>query len=241
MMTYTERQREVMKSIQRCVQERGIAPTLEEIGAELGGISRVAVLDHLRALEKKSAIRRRPREARAIEILDPEFAPRRGIPLSGTIAAGRPILEIEDREDITLDEFLGVGDASFLLRVKGDSMIEDHICDGDLVLVESVGTARDGDTVVAVVDEEEVTLKRLFREKNGIRLQPANPDLKPRTYPSGAVQIRGRSRWPGSAGNGVAAPLAALGCRRGGGRGHPGHLLGPDLATRSTGTRHQRG
>ena len=191
MRTYTERQRDVMESIQRCVEERGIAPTLEEIGQELGGISRVAVLDHLRALEKKSAIRRRSREARAIEILDPAFAPRRGIPLSGTISAGRPILEVEDREDITLEEFLGVGAASFLLRVKGDSMIDDHICDGDLVLVDSASNARDGDTVVAVVDEEEVTLKRLYRVKRGIRLQPANPDLKPRTYPPGAVEIRG--------------------------------------------------
>ena len=175
MPTYTARQHEVLDFIRRTQEERGIAPTLEEIGAELGGISRVSVLDHLRALERKGAIRRKARESRAIEILDREFVPSKGIPLEGTIAAGQPILEVADREDVELQEFLGVTDGSFLLRVRGDSMIEDHICDGDLVLIESTSTARDGETVVAVV-EDEVTLKRLYRESGDrIRLQPGRP------------------------------------------------------------------
>jgi repressor LexA len=190
MATYTARQRDVLDFIRRTIEERGIAPTLEEIGEELGGISRVSVLDHLRALEKKGAIRRRARESRAIEILDRDFMPARAIPLEGSIAAGEPILEVADREDIALEEYLGVDDGCFLLRVRGDSMIDDHICDGDLVLVESGRTARNGDTVVAVVNEE-VTLKRLYREKGKIRLQPANSKLRARSYPTSAVQIRG--------------------------------------------------
>jgi len=194
MATYTARQQEVLQFIRTTIEERGIAPTLEEIGEELGGITRVAVLDHLRALEKKSAIRRKARESRAIEVLDPDYLPARGLPVAGAISAGEPIAEIEDREDVRLEEYLGVKDGMFLLRVEGDSMIGDHICDGDLVLVEKVRTARDGDTVVAVVNGE-VTLKRFYREKGGrIRLQPSNPRLKARRYASSSIQIRGVMR-----------------------------------------------
>jgi len=190
MPTYTVRQREVLLFIKSTLEERGVAPTLEEIGESLGGITRVAVFDHLRALERKGAIKRRSREARAIEVLDREYAPVRGIPLAGTIAAGEPIMEIEDREEVRLQEILGATEGTFLLRVRGDSMIEDHICDGDLVLVESVRMARNGETVVAVVNGD-VTLKRLYRERDRVRLQPANPRLKARSYPAKSVKIRG--------------------------------------------------
>jgi len=189
-VTYTKRQRDVLRSIRASLEEEGIAPTLEEIGEELGGISRVAVLDHLRALERKGAIRRAPHQARAIEILDPDYAPRRGIPIEGSIAAGEPILEVADREEIELEEYLGVDDRSFLLRVKGTSMVEDHICDGDLVLVESRNSARDGEIVVAVVDGE-VTLKRIYRAGRRIRLQPANAAMHARLVPASSVAIRG--------------------------------------------------
>ena len=189
--TYTAKQREVLGIIRQTIEERGIAPTLGEIGAEMGGISRVAVLDHLRKLEGKGAIERRARESRAIRIVDQDYAPSRGIPLAGRIAAGEPILEVEEREEIELEEYLGVSDgASFLLRVQGESMIEDHIMDGDLVLVEARPSARDGETVVAVVDEE-VTLKRLYREGDMVRLQPANSQMMPRLVPASSVQIRG--------------------------------------------------
>ena len=191
MTPYTEKQHLALEIIRQTIEERGIAPTLEEIGFEMGGITRVAVLDHLRALERKGAIRRKAREARSIVILDPDHQPIKGIPLVGTIAAGEPILEVEDREDVTLNDYLGVAEGCFLLRVEGDSMIEAHIMSGDLVLVEAKKTARNGETVVAVVGEE-TTLKRLFREKKGmIRLQPANGSLKPRRYRSSEVKIRG--------------------------------------------------
>lgn len=191
MPTYTVRQQQVLEFVRATLEERGIAPTLEEIATDLGGISRVSVLDHLRALERKGAIRRRQREARAIEILDPQYVPTRGVPLVGTIAAGSPILEASVREDVDLEEFLGVGNGSFLLRVRGNSMIEDHICDGDLVLVESRTTARDGETVVAVVGNEEATLKRLQRDRDRVRLEPANGSMQPMVFPAGDVQIRG--------------------------------------------------
>jgi repressor LexA len=190
MPTYTVRQQQVLEFVRATLEERGIAPTLEEIATDLGGISRVSVLDHLRALERKGAIKRRQREARAIEILDPQYVPSRGVPLVGTIAAGTPILEASVREEVDLEEFLGVENSSFLLRVRGNSMIEDHICDGDLVLVESRTTARDGETVVAVVGEE-VTLKRLQRDRDRIRLEPANGALEPMVFPASDVRIRG--------------------------------------------------
>lgn len=190
MPTYTVRQQQVLEFVRATLEERGIAPTLEEIATDLGGISRVSVLDHLRALERKGAIKRKQREARAIEIIDPQYTPSRGVPLVGTIAAGTPILEASVREEVDLEEFLGVENGSFLLRVRGNSMIEDHICDGDLVLVESRTTARDGETVVAVV-REEATLKRFRRERDTIRLEPANAALSPMVFPADEVQIRG--------------------------------------------------
>jgi len=189
-VTYTKRQRDVLRCIRATLEGQGIAPTLEEIGEELGGITRVAVLDHLRALERKGAIRRAPHQARAIEVLDPDYLPQQGIPLEGSIAAGEPILEVADREEIELGQYLGVDDHSFLLRVKGSSMVEDHICDGDLVLVESRKSVRDGEIAVAVIGDE-VTLKRIYREGKRMRLQPANARMRARYVPAASVTIRG--------------------------------------------------
>jgi len=190
MPTYTVKQQRVLEIVRDTIVERGLAPTLEEIGGHMGGISRVAVLDHLRALERKGAVKRKPRESRAIEIIDPDYIPPKGIPLKGTIAAGSPILEVEDPEDVLLEDFLGVQDDTYLLRVKGESMIEDHIQDGDLVLIERSQTARDGETVVAVI-EGETTLKRMYREGAIIRLQPANERLDPTYVPAEKLEVRG--------------------------------------------------
>jgi len=190
MPTYTVKQQQTLEIVRDMLIDRGLAPTLEEIGSRMGGISRVAVLDHLRALERKGAIRRTPRESRAIEILDPDYTPPRGIPLLGKIAAGTPILEVEDHEEVMLEEYLRIDSDTYMLRVSGESMIEDHIRDGDLVLIERAATARDGETVVAVIAGE-TTLKRLYREGNMIRLQPANSGMEPRIVPSYEVEIRG--------------------------------------------------
>ncbi|MHC4956161.1 MAG: transcriptional repressor LexA [Planctomycetota bacterium] len=190
MPTYTVKQQRTLEIVRDMLIDRGLAPTLEEIGSQMGGISRVAVLDHLRALERKGAIRRRPRESRAIEILDPKYTPPRGLPLLGTIAAGTPILEVAEPDEVVIEEYLRIDDDTFLLRVAGNSMIEDHIQDGDLVLIEQGVTARDGETVVAVI-EGETTLKRLYREGATIRLQPANSGMEPRVVPAEAVEVRG--------------------------------------------------
>ncbi len=190
MATYTRKQTEVLELIAEAIREQGMAPTLEEIAQEMG-VSRVTVFQHVQALERKRAIRRQARHSRAIEILDPVFRPAQGLPLAGTIAAGEPILAVEDPEEISLEEFLGVDRVSggcFLLRVRGDSMIEDHIADGDLVLIEARKTARNGEVVVAVI-EDEATLKRYYREKGRIRLQPANEGLCPRMVDPRKTQI----------------------------------------------------
>ena len=190
MPAYTLRQLEILEFARDSLEERGVAPTLEEIAVQLGGITRVSVLGHLRALEKKGAIRRRARQARSIEILDRDYRPSRGLPLAGTIAAGRPILAAEDRDDVRLEDFLGVQEDCYLLKVAGQSMIDDHITDGDLVLIQKRAVPRDGEMVVAVVDEE-ATLKRFYSEGGEIRLQPANPEMEALRFPAERVEVRG--------------------------------------------------
>ena len=190
MPTYTVKQQQVLVIVRDMLADRGLAPTLEEIGGQMGGISRVAVLDHLRALERKGAIRRTPRQSRAIEIIDPDYTPPKGIPLMGTIAAGRPILEVADPDDVMIEDYLGVSDDTFLLRVKGDSMVEDHIQNDDLVLIERGSSARDGEIVVAVI-EGETTLKRFYREGPIVRLQPANARHDPTYVQSEKLEVRG--------------------------------------------------
>jgi repressor LexA len=190
-LNYTPKQLQIMSFIRDYRKERGTSPTLEEIGTSLG-IHRVTVHQHVGALVKKGAVQKLAQRSRSIEILDREFLPRPTIPLVGRIAAGRPIEAVEDAEHFTIEELLPLDpESSFLLRVKGDSMIEDHIADGDLVVVEPRNTARDGEIVVAVVDGE-ATLKRLYREGDGVRLQPANASMAPiHVRPPRALEIRG--------------------------------------------------
>src|SRR5262245_3048384 len=173
-------------------RERGTAPTLEEIGQHLG-IHRVTVHQHVGALVKKGAVQKLPQRSRSIEILDKEFLPRPSIPLLGRIAAGRPLEAVEEAEQFTIEDLLPVDLQSkgFLLRVQGDSMIDDHIANGDLVVVEPRNAARDGEIVVAIVDGE-ATLKRLYREADGWRLQPANDAMSPiHVKASQKLEIRG--------------------------------------------------
>lgn len=179
MLGYTKKQMVVMEYIAGYQVEHGISPTLEEIGEHLG-VTRVTAFQHVKSLEKKGAIRTKPLLSRSIEIVDPDYAPEgRAVPILGKIAAGAPIEAIEDREAFDPEDFFPAGEGYFLLRVRGDSMIGDHIADGDLVLVEPRDTARDGETVVAVLPDGEATLKRMYREDGRFRLQPSNPTLKP--------------------------------------------------------------
>jgi len=189
MMGYTKKQRDLLQFVARYQRENGVSPTLEEIGQEFG-ISRVTAFQHVNALEKRGAVTHRAREARSLEILDPSYKP---VQLLGTIAAGGPIEAVENAEPLDLHDFFPTKGDYFVLKVQGDSMIEDHIEDGDLVLVEKRSDARDGDTVVAILPGdgvEDTTLKRFYREGGGmVRLEPRNARLKPiRTR---EVEVRG--------------------------------------------------
>lgn len=194
-MMLTEKQIRVLRYFRDYRQEHSIAPTLEEAAQALG-VSKITIHEHLNQLAKKGAIHRDRAKARAVAILfDPdETSPPKDaiptLPLVGTIAAGQPIDALEHREEIPLTDLVPTGDRIYLLRVRGKSMIEDHIDDGDLVVVERRETANDGDIVVAILEDEEATLKRFYRESNGmIRLQPANSEMEPLF--TNRVQLRG--------------------------------------------------
>lgn len=188
-MAYTKKQRDLLEFVAAYQRENGLSPTLEEIGDHFG-ISRVTAFQHVSALKKRGALTQRPREARSLEILDPAYRP---MQVLGTIAAGGPIEAVEEPRPLDLQDFFPTRGDFFVLEVRGDSMIEDHIADGDFVLVERVTDPRDGDTVVAILPGEgveETTLKRFYREKGGVvRLEPRNAALKPLRVRE--VEVRG--------------------------------------------------
>ncbi len=189
MKPYTRRQLEILRFVSHYTSENGLPPTYEEIGDELG-VHRVTIFQHLNALERRGAIRRSPQLARSIEILDPDHAPSPGVRVLGTIAAGVPIEALEDPELVSADDVLPTDGEHYALRVSGDSMIEDGIHDGDLVVVRRRSSARNGQVVVAIVGDNEATLKRLYREADGrFRLQPANARLRPLIVDE--VEVRG--------------------------------------------------
>jgi repressor LexA len=178
-MLYTKKQREILDFISRFQKENGFAPTLEEIATEFH-ISRVTAFGHIRALEKKGGLKKRPHESRSIQILDPEFSPAGyTLPLLGMIQAGAPIEAVETPEVFDLTEMIPLDDDHFVLRVKGTSMIDEGVRPGDYVIVRSVSVARNGQMVVAVLDDGEATLKRFFHEGDRIRLQPSNESMPP--------------------------------------------------------------
>lgn len=175
----TERQEEVYDFIKDKIMNRGYGPTVREIGDAFGISSPNGVMCHLKALEKKGLITRESHMSRAIQLTDQPQLKRTSLPLAGQVAAGSPTLAVEDLERIDFAGLFDDDNETFCLRVKGDSMIEDQIAEGDYVVVRQTKRARDGDIVVALVDDDEATLKRFFREKNRIRLQPANKRMKP--------------------------------------------------------------
>jgi repressor LexA len=175
----TQRQREIYRFIRDKIQGRGYGPTVREIGTEFKIKSPNGVMCHLKALQKKGLIHREPNMSRAIQLLDdPTSAPPQGVKLVGRIAAGSPIEAVEQDEELTFADWEGAED-KFALQVTGESMIDEHIADGDFVVIHKQASARDGQ-IVAVRDEDgEATLKYFFREKNRVRLQPANKTMKP--------------------------------------------------------------
>ena len=170
----TPKQLEVLRYLEEYSQKNGYSPTLQEVGDHLK-ITKVTVLSHLRQLEKAHHIKRSYYRRRGIEVLTST----RKLPITGRIAAGRPIEAIAHPDDLDVLGVMKSGKDYFALEVRGNSMIEDHIRDGDYVIVERTPTARNGETVVALLDEGEATLKRFYRENGRIRLQPANGTMDP--------------------------------------------------------------
>ena len=177
----TPRQLEIVTLVRDTRRSLGYSPTLQEIADELG-VSKITVFEHVEALIKKGMLTRRSNKARSLEVTSSVKLPDERatlIPMVGRIAAGLPIEAIEDTEVIDFEEVFQSRHSVGILEVSGDSMIDDHISDGDWVVFEKRSNARNGDTVVALIDGEEATLKRFYKEKTRIRLQPANAKFKP--------------------------------------------------------------
>ena len=199
-MTLTKRQKEVLDYLVSFQTRHGYAPSFEEIGKGMKLTSLATVHKHISTLEKKGYLRRGYNQSRSIEILQlPKSVKEQVIerkvqelPLMGRIAAGRPLEAMEERETISLGDFARGGN-SFVLQVKGNSMIEDHIMDGDFVVCEQTQVANAGEIVVALIRGDEATLKRFYREGSGkIRLQPANSEMGPIIEAASDVKIQGR-------------------------------------------------
>jgi repressor LexA len=178
----SKRQREIFEFIGRYLKQHGYPPTVREIGKAVGLHSSSTVHAHLAKLESRGLLKRDPTKPRAIELLV-ERARRAvrpaGMPLVGTVAAGSPVLAEENIEDyLQVPAVIGGETGDFVLRIKGDSMVEAGILEGDYVVVRPSETARDGEIVVALIGEE-ATVKRFYREKDHVRLQPENITMEP--------------------------------------------------------------
>lgn len=193
-MNLTPRQLDVVVAIRNFRHLHGYSPTMQELADQLG-TSKVTIFEHVGALEKKRVLRRDRHKARSLEIIADEPLPDENrstkLPLLGNIAAGSPIEAVENREELDLERLFASRHGVYVLRVRGDSMIEDHLCDGDYVVIERRETARNGEQVVALLDTGEATLKRFYREGNKIRLQPANSKMEPRIIDAARCRIQG--------------------------------------------------
>ncbi len=192
MQPLTRRQREILDYLKEFIDERGYAPSLEEIGARFGLSSLATVHKHLMNLQEKGFIRRAWNRSRSVELVQTRAGGRAvDLPLLGYVAAGEPIEAVVGAETVTVPEDLVGTRETYALRVRGSSMIDEQIRDGDLVVVEDRQVARNGEMVVALLDGTDVTLKTFYREKNHIRLQPANKALAPIIATPEAVRVQG--------------------------------------------------
>ena len=201
-MALTPRQKELLDFIAGFVDEHGYCPSYDEIAKGLELASLATVHKHIAALSAKGYLNRTENHSRSLEVGPRYFdetraskAPRAfrlEIPLEGRIAAGLPVEAFAEREVVNFGDFAGADD-TYALQVRGESMIEDHICDGDYVLIERTGSVRNGDVVVALVRGAESTLKRFYREPDGsVRLQPANKTMAPILLAAAEIEVQGR-------------------------------------------------
>ena len=199
-MAVTKRQKQVLDFVARFIEDNGYSPSYEEIARGLDLASLATVHKHISTLETKQYLKRGFNQSRSLD-LGPKYIQEQRrhrqdmsleVPLLGRIAAGAPVEAVEQRETVRFGDFLGNPDV-FALEVRGDSMIEDHICSGDLVLVERTSQAKDGDIVVALIEGAQTTLKRFYKEPGDrVRLQPANSSLQPIFVAGKDLEIQGR-------------------------------------------------
>jgi repressor LexA len=190
----TRRQSEILEYLRSHIEEQGYAPSFEEIAEKFGFASLATVHEHLTNLERKGYIRRSYNESRSIEVMPPRGTARATeIPCLGKVAAGFPIESLMSDETIAVpDDLLPRRGNNFALKVSGQSMVDEHICDGDYVVVHGKQTAENGEMVIALVNGSEATVKKFYRETGGwIRLQPANAAMQPLRYQERDVLIQG--------------------------------------------------
>ena len=192
-MHLTRRQKEILDFVASHIARKGYAPTIEEIGDNFGLSSLATVHKHLANLQEKGLIKRAWNRSRALELVPTEVTVRAvELPLMGRVAAGSPIEAVQSTETIWVPEDMVGRGNTYVLQVKGESMIEEQIRDGDYVIVEDRDTARDGEMVIALLDGENVTLKKIYREAGGrVRLQPANSQMDPIYVDAARLRIQG--------------------------------------------------
>ena len=192
MQPLTKRQREILDYLNEFIEQHGYAPSLEEIGRRFGLSSLATVHKHLTNLQDKGFIRRAWNRSRSVELVPTRMGGRAlDLPLLGYVAAGAPIEAVVSNETVTVPEDLVGTRDTYALRVRGNSMIDEQIRDGDLVVVEDRQTARNGEMVIALLEGAEVTLKTFYRENGHIRLQPANDAVAPIIMRADKVQVQG--------------------------------------------------
>jgi repressor LexA len=188
----TKRQREILDYLTDFIHEHGYAPSLEEIGRRFGLSSLATVHKHLTNLQDKGFIRRAWNRSRSVEVVPTRTGGRSvDLPLLGYVAAGAPIEAVVGSESIAVPDDLVGKRETYVLRVRGDSMIDEQIRDGDYVIVEDRRTAENGEMVIALLEGSDVTLKKFYRDNGHVRLQPANPAMAPIVVEAERVQVRG--------------------------------------------------
>jgi repressor LexA len=193
-MPLTKRQKEILDYLGAFIEGKGYAPSFEEIAEAFGYSSLATVHEHLSNLERKGYLRKSYNESRSLEITRPDAgAPSIELPLLGAVAAGMPIEAIADHETLAVPpDMVRRRKDNYVLRVEGNSMIEEQIRDGDYIVVQAQSTAEDGQMVVALVGGEAATVKKLYREPGGrVRLQPANPTMDPIFVDARDVRVQG--------------------------------------------------
>ena len=190
-MPLTRRQRQILDYLREYLDWYGYSPTLEEIADHFDLASLNGVYKHLKALQARGFIRRLANQARSIQLLNPEASLPTTLPLLGHVTAGQPVEAVVNVEEISVPESFLTRRRNYVLRVRGDSMIDEHIQDGDYVVIEEREGARNGEMVIALIDGENATLKKFYREDERIRLQPAHPTLEPIWVREDQIKIQG--------------------------------------------------